>query len=407
VSRRATDAAGTRAVVRLKAGRERSLQKRHPWVFSGAIDRVEGGPQPGDIVRIESADGRFVALAAYSPRSQIRARVWAWDETAVIDDRFIAERVAAAVAARRPRAAPAGAERLVNAEADGLPGIVVDRYADVAVIQLLSAGAERVREALVATLAVFPGIAVVHERSDADARALEGLAERTGTLHGTLPPSIVVEEPGPAHVARFEIDVVRGHKTGFYLDQRDNRLRVAAESRGARVLNCFAYTGGFAIHAALAGAQSVVSIDSSAEAIAAGRRNAALNGLDAERTTWIEGDVFKELRRLRDEGATFDVIVLDPPKFAAAAAHVDRAARAYKDINLIALKLLRTEGVLATFSCSGAIDTTLFRKIVAGACQDAGGDAQVLEIVGASSDHPVMLSFPEGEYLKGFLLRRR
>ena len=294
--------------------------------------------------------------------------------------------------------------RLVHAEADGLPGVIADRYGDVVVVQLSSAGAERWRRTIVAALASLPGIRCVYERSDAEVRALEGLPARVGVEYGTLPGDVVLVEDGLS----YRVDVVAGQKTGFYLDQRDNRACVRGIAAGRDILNVFCYTGGFTLSALAGGASRVVSIDSSADAIAAARANVARNpALAAACAEWRCADAFAELRKLRDQAAAFDLIVLDPPKFAPTAAHAERASRAYKDVNLWALKLLRPGGELATFSCSGGVDATLFRKIVAGAAADARVDATIVARLGAASDHPVTLGFPEGDYLKGLLLRKR
>jgi 23S rRNA (cytosine1962-C5)-methyltransferase len=293
--------------------------------------------------------------------------------------------------------------RLVHGESDGLPGVIADRYDDVIVLQCASAGAERWRLALAKALAALPGVNCVFERSDAEVRALEGLPPRVGPIAGTLPDPVIVHEDG----LRYRVDPVAGQKTGFYLDQRDNRRLVRDLARDRRVLNAFCYSGGFTLAALAGGAASVLSIDSSADALALGRENAALNPeLPAARNTWREADAFADLRRLRNEGAAFDLIVLDPPKFAPTAAHAERAARAYKDINLLALKMLAPGGLLATFSCSGGISLDLFQKIVAGAAVDANAQAQIVRRLTASADHPVALNFPEGEYLKGLLIRK-
>lgn len=383
----------------LKAGREKSLARRHPWIYSGAIERVEGEPAPGDTVRLVDQHGRGLALAAFNSHSNIRARVWCWDAEGDIDAPFFAARITAAAARRGARPARGGV-RLVNAEADGLPGVVVDRYATAAVIQLSSAGAFRWREAIVAAVTALPGVTAVYEKSDSDVLALEGMEPRHGLVHGSLPSTRVeFEEDGLVVTA----DLAHGHKTGYYLDQAENRARVAAFAGGARVLNAFCYSGGFTLHSLRAGAAAVLSIDSSTAALAAGRDAVDRNALDTARAEWVEADVFKHLRTLRDQARQFDLIVLDPPKFAPTAATAERAARGYKDINLLAFKLLAPGGRLATFSCSGGVDTTLFRKIVAGAALDAGVDAQVVGHFHAASDHPVALSFPEGEYLKGLL----
>jgi 23S rRNA (cytosine1962-C5)-methyltransferase len=391
-------------VLRLKPGRDKSLRQRHPWVFSGAIAAVDAPPEPGGTVDVRSADGAFVARAAYSPESQIRARAWTFDERESVDNRFFAERVGRAVAARTGMldARHTGC-RLVHGESDGLPGVIADRYADTVVLQLSSAGAERWRDAIVAALREATAAACVYERSDADVRRLEGLPPRTGVACGALPAAVTFVEDG----LRYRVDVVAGQKTGFYLDQRTNRAAIRALAAGRETLNVFAYTGGFALAALAGGATRVVSLDSSADALALARENLALNpALPGERAEWVEADAFAELRKLRDRGAGFDLVVLDPPKFAPTAAHAERAARAYKDVNLLALKLLRPGGLLATFSCSGGVDAELFRKIVAGAALDAHAEAAVIARFGASADHPVALAFPEGDYLKGLLIRK-
>jgi 23S rRNA (cytosine1962-C5)-methyltransferase len=391
-------------VLRLKPGRDKSLRQRHPWIFSGAIASVEGVLQPGDTVEVRDADGKFVARAAFSPHSQIRARVWTFDARETVDARFIARRVARAIESRAAMLDRLhNGCRLIHGESDALPGVVADRYADTVVLQLSSAGAERWRDAIVAAIVEATAAVCVYERSDADVRKLEGLAPRAGVLHGALPETIAFVEDGLA----YRVDVVAGQKTGFYLDQRDNRAAVRALAAGCRMLNVFAYTGAFALAALAGGAESVVSVESSADAIALARDNLSRNpALPADRAEWREADAFAELRRIRDQGAAFDLIVLDPPKFAPTAAHAERAARAYKDVNLWALKLLRPGGLLATFSCSGGIDAALFRKIVAGAALDAGAEAAVIGRFAAAADHPVALAFPEGDYLKGLLIRK-
>jgi 23S rRNA (cytosine1962-C5)-methyltransferase len=387
----------------LKAGRERSLERRHPWVFSGALERVEGKPAAGETVRLGCADGRFLGWAAYSPHSQIRARVWSFAESEFPDDAWLHRRLARAIERRGPIGADGtDAMRLVHAESDGLPGLVVDRYAQVLAVQLLAAGADARREAIAASLAALTGCQSVFERSDAEVRSLEGLKERTGPLRGEAPGLVEISERG----LRCRVDVRAGQKTGFYLDQRDNRARVRELSAGRDVLNCFAYTGGFTLAALAGGARSVLSVESSAPALALARENARLNGFDDARTEWLEADVFQTLRRLRDAGRSFDLIVLDPPKFAPTHKQAEAAARGYKDINLNAMKLLRPGGLLATFSCSGGVPAELFHKIVAGAGADARVGLTILERLQAASDHPVRLEFPEGEYLKGLLLQR-
>lgn len=390
----------------LKPGRERSLLRRHPWIFSGAIDAVAGSPESGETVRVRAADGRFLAWAGYSPSSQIRARVWSFDEAEAPGPDLLRRRVEKAIALRRAAIAAGvtDALRLVHGESDGLPGLVADRYADTLVIQILSAGCERWRGTLIEVLGELSGCARVYERSDTEARGLEGLAPRTGPVTGPAPggPVRIVE-----HGIHFEVDIVRGQKTGFYLDQRENRRRVGALARNREVLNCFCYTGGFALAALAGGARSVLSVDTSGPALAMAKRNAALNGFEGGCAEWTEADVFLTLRKLRDAGRRFDVIVLDPPKFAPTPKDAERAARGYKDINLNALKLLSPGGLLATFSCSGGVSPELFQKIVAGAAADAGVSLLLRERLFAAADHPILLEYPEGEYLKGLLLERR
>ncbi len=390
----------------LKPARERSLARRHPWIFSGAIGAVRGSPGSGDTVEVRAASGGFLAWAAYSPSSQIRARVWSFEEAEYPAPDLFRRKIQAALALRRA-AVPeeAGdAQRLIHAESDGLPGFVADRYADTLVVQIGSAGAERQREALIEILREHSGCTRVYERSDADGRELEGLAARSGPVSG--PP---LEGPVKVleHGIQYEVDVAAGQKTGFYLDQRENRRLIGTLAQGREMLNCFCYTGGFTLSALAGGARSVLSIDSSRPALALARRNLAHNRLDAASATWQEADVFNALRRLRDEPRRFDLIVLDPPRFASTAKDAARAARGYKDINLNAMKLLRPGGLLATFSCSGGVSPELFRKIVAGAAADAGVSLLLRERFSAAPDHPMLIEFPEGEYLKGMLLERR
>ena len=394
----------TPAVV-LKPGRDKSLRVRHPWIFSGAIARVDGHPGIGETVKIVDADGKFLAYAAYSPESQIRARAWSFDATEGINAQFFERRIERALAARMPlQDATHTGVRLVYAESDGLPGVIADRYGNVIVVQLLSAGADRWRDVIAGTLMSATGARVVYERSDAEVRALEGLSPRAGIVAGVLPRTVTMFEDGLC----YTVDVVRGQKTGFYLDQRDNRALVRRLAKDKRVLNAFCYSGAFSLAALKGGATSVLSVDSAADALALARENLTRNPtLPADRAAWREANVFAELRQLRDSGAAFDLIVLDPPKFAPTAAHVERAARAYKDINLWALKLLAPGGLLATFSCSGGISAELFQKILAGAAIDADVNAAIVGRMTASADHPVALNFPEGDYLKGLLIRKR
>lgn len=396
------------AVLRLKPGREKSLLRRHPWVFSGAVERIEGQPPDGATLRVEDSQGQFLAWAAYSAHSQIQARVWSWRAEETIDAAFFARRLERAIEVRRwllanpERNGLTDSLRLVHAESDGLPGLVVDRYADLLVAQFLSSGADAWRETIADALLALTGAAYIYERSDADVRRLEGLDERNCPLRGGPPPERVqISENG----LKFWVQAVAGHKTGYYLDQRGNRMHLRQMAAGREVLDCFCYTGGFTLNAAAGGAASVLAVDSSAEALALGQENLLLNGMAEAHVEWRQADVFQSLRSFRDARRSFDLIVLDPPKFAPTAAQVHNAARAYKDINLLAFKLLRPGGLLATFSCSGGVEPELFQKIVAGAALDAHVDAQVIMRLSQGPDHPVALNFPEGAYLKGLVVR--
>jgi len=388
----------------LKPGKEKSLRRRHPWIFEGSVERLDGRARPGDTVEV--SDGRTVlAKAAWSPSSQIRARVWSFDAAETIDDAFFKRRIKAAVARREAMPELRGQDglRLIHAESDGLPGVIADRYGDTVVLQLTSAGADKWRAAIANALQQATGCARVYDRSDSEVRAREGLEPVSGWLRGEAPAGeIVIDE----HGVKMRVDIETGHKTGFYLDQRDNRLLLRGLAAEKRVLNCFCYTGGFSLQALAGGAKEVVSIDSSEPALATARANLALNPqLDAGRAQWRGANVFEELRRLHEAGERFDLIVLDPPKFAPSASHVERAARAYKDINLRACRLLNPGGMLMTYSCSGGIGIELFQQIVAGAALDAGCEARIVRRLQGAADHPVALAFPEGEYLKGLLVQ--
>jgi len=392
-------------VLVLKPGREKSLKRRHPWIFSGAIERVVGKPQAGDTVEVRSADGATLAMAAYSPESQIRARVWSFDAKATTNAEYFNRKVKQAVALRAalPASKHTNAMRLVHGESDGLPGLIVDRYADVLVVQYLSAGAERWREAILDALVEATHCEAVFERSDAEVRKLEGLEPRVGFARGNRNASRC---PITEYGLHFRVDVEQGQKTGFFLDQRENRQRVRELAAGREVLDGFCYTGGFAIAALAGGAARVLAVDSSAPALEVARENLSANPLDSSRIEFVQADVFAHLRLLRDGARKFGFIVLDPPKFAPTAAQARNAARAYKDINLLAFKLLAPGGLLATFSCSGGVSAELFQSIIAGAALDAGAGAKIIERFHAAADHPVALEFPEGDYLKGLLLLR-
>jgi 23S rRNA (cytosine1962-C5)-methyltransferase len=390
--------------IRLREGKERSLLRRHPWIFDGAIAR--GSADAGETVRVEGNAGEFLGWAAFSPSSKIRARVWSFDQAQRIDASFFIARIDGAIRARGRFDIKSDGLRLIHGESDGLPGLVVDRYADTLVAQFSSCGAERWKGEIVSALLAQTGLTRLYERSDASVRSLEGLPEATGWLAGSGDTGITISE----HDWKLSLDVAEGHKTGFYLDQRDSRKKFADYTRRLnfqRVLNCYCYTGGFTVAALSGGAAHVTSIDSSGPAIERAQANVALNGFDASRTTMLDADVNASLRQYIKDGRTFDAIVLDPPKFAPTVAHAERAARAYKDINRLALMLLEPGGVLFTYSCSGGISADLFHKIVASAGSDAGVDAFISERMGGAPDHPMTVAFPEGEYLKGLVLVKK
>ena len=393
------------ATLKLLPGKDKSLKARHPWIFAGAVGELTGRAKPGDSVDVVAANGRPLARAAYSPESQIRARVWTFDTSETIDHAFFKRRIAAVIARRQalPELRDQQGLRLIHAESDGLPGITADRYGETVVIALTSAGAEKWRDAIVDSIHKATGCARIYERSDASARSREGLATVTGWRIGEAPTDeIVIEENG----VTMRVDIVAGHKTGFYLDQRDSRRRVTELSANKRVLNCFCYTGGFSLQALKGGASEVISVDSSAPALVTAQHNLALNPqLDASRAIWHEADVFADLRARHNANEKFDLIILDPPKFAPSAAHAERAARAYKDINLQALKCLNPGGMLMTYSCSGGISVAHFQQIIAEAANDAGRTIRIVQRLQGAADHPVDMAFPEGEYLKGLLLQ--
>lgn len=393
----------------VRQGREKSLLRRHPWVFSGSIDKVLGDPTCGDLVVVRSSDGRKLGVGAYSPESQIRCRMWDFGDTAVASDKdliwLVEQRIQDAYQARKadPFLRGGASFRVVHAESDRIPGLVVDLYADVAVVQFLSCGVEKIRGAITDILQTVLPVKAIFERSDAEVRELEGLPAREGLLVGDASANqVAIQESGLSIL----MDILGGHKTGFYLDQRENRRMLREFAEGADVLDCFSYTGGFTLNALAGGAKHVTAVDVSEEALELLEKNVSANGMSQEKVTTLNRDVFAQLRTFRDQGKQFDLIILDPPKFAPTRKQVARAARGYKDINLLAIKLLRPGGVLLTFSCSGGIDPGLFQKIVAGAAEDAEVDMQILDSLSQASDHPVLLSFPEGAYLKGLICRR-
>ena len=397
--------------LRLREGKEKSLLRRHPWIFDSAI--AKGGGDPGETVRVESAAGDFLAWAAFSPASRIRARVWSFDQAQRIDAAFLRSLIRRSIAVRQLFDIRSDGLRLIHGEADGLPGLIVDRYGDTLVAQFLAAGVERFKEPIVEALLQETGLSRLYERSDASVRKLEGLAEVTGWLRGgadAAGAAPATELTIREHDWQLTLDIATGHKTGFYLDQRDSRQRFAAHTRHRRfqrVLNCYCYTGGFTVAALSGGAAHVTSIDSSGPALERAHANVELNGFDASRARFLDADVNASLRAFVESGERFDAIVLDPPKFAPTAAHAERAARAYKDINRLALKLLEPGGELFTYSCSGGISADLFHKIVASAGIDAGVEGCISERLQGAPDHPMTIHFPEGEYLKGLVVVRK
>jgi len=397
------------ARVLLRRGREKPVLNRHPWIFSGAIKHIEGEVADGDVVTVADYQGLFLARGYLNRRSQITVRLLTWDEGEVIGGDFWRRRLERAFASRRAlaedpstKARLSTAYRLVNAESDLLPGLIVDRYGDYLVVQFLTLGIERWKAELVGLMDDLLKPRGIYERSDVEVRKKEGLAQVTGLLHGKEPPDLVeITENGH----RFLVDIKKGHKTGFYLDQRENRQRLTRYCRGKEVLNCFAYTGAFAVYAAAAGAGRITNVESSAEALELARRNVALNGFADRDDEYVEGDVFQVLRAYRDQGRTFDLIILDPPKFAYSQHQVESACRGYKDINLLAMHIIAPGGILFTFSCSGRVNPDLFQKVLFGASVDAGRDVQIIEKLSQASDHPILLTFPESEYLKGLVCR--
>jgi 23S rRNA (cytosine1962-C5)-methyltransferase len=399
-----------KSTVVLKRDRDKPVRNHHPWIFSGAIDRLEGQAQDGDLVRVTDSQGRYLATGYLNRRSQIAVRLLSWNAGEEVDQGFWRRRLERAIAGRAGLAGEGQttAYRLVNAEADGLPGLVVDRYGDWLVVQCLTLGMACRRDEMVDLLAEVLSVSGqgahpskgLYARDDAEVRRKEGLDLERGPLRGQEPPDLVeVVE----HGRRFLVDVKQGHKTGFYLDQRDNRLRAAAYCHGAEVVNAFAYTGGFGVYAGQAGARSVINLDTSYEALVLAEKNLALNGCPPQEL--IQGDVFQVFRDYRAQGRAFDVVILDPPKFASSRAKVTDASRGYKDLNLLGMLLLRPGGILVTFSCSGLVSADLFQKIVFGASVDAGRDVQILEGLAQGPDHPVLLTFPESAYLKGLICR--
>ncbi len=393
------------ATIHLLAGKEKSLKRLHPWIFSGAIGKVKGNPQSGDTVTVHSADGDWLGYAAWSPQSQIRARIWSFQQNDSIDAQFFLQRISAAKVLRESLNIASNAYRVVAAESDQLPGVTIDKYGDWLVCQLLSAGAERWRDAIVAALrALYPECAIF-ERSDVDVRKKEGLPALVQLLHdngsGAPPTTLWIEENG----LQLGVDLQQGHKTGYYLDQRDSRQAMRRYASGKRVLNAFSYSGGFGLFAAAAGASEVVNLDVSAAALEQASDNHQRNGFAPDTLKNMQLDVFEALRKFHHQGERFDVIVLDPPKFVDSKANLMNACRGYKDINRLAVMLLKPGGTLLTFSCSGLLSGELFQKVVADACLDAKRPMHIIEHLFQSADHPVRTNFPESLYLKGYVLR--
>ncbi len=391
--------------ITLQKDRERSLLRRHPWIFSKAIDKVKGKPEAGAPVEILDHKGNWIARGAWSPASQIRVRVWTFDPNEQIDTAFFIRRLEQAQAGREHLISrlQLSAYRLVAAESDYLPGITIDRYNDYLVCQLLSAGAEYHKNELMEALKTLYPSCHIYERSDVAVRKKEGLKEQKGLIQGELPPDeVIIEENNGIKIG---VDIKSGHKTGFYLDQRDNRAIAGRYAKDRKVLNCFCYTGGFGVYTLNGGAKEVINVDVSEPALQLAKRNAELNNLDLSKARFEKQDVFKLLREYRDRGEKFDMIVLDPPKFAESKAQLDGACRGYKDINLLAFQLLNPNGILLTFSCSGLMTADLFQKIVADAALDAGRQAQILERMSQAADHPIATPYPEGFYLKGLVVR--
>lgn len=388
----------------LKPTRERALRRRHPWIFANAVERLQGTPvEPGGSVQVQGSDGQVYGWGALSPASQLRVRMWHFHPDTLVDEGFFRQRLAAALALRQ-HCLPAGVDgfRWVNSESDGLPGLIIDHYAQVLVCQFLSAGAERWRNTLVALLQEFFPSHSIFERSDVDIRQREALTPRSGPLAGPEPPDLVMIQEQDW---LFHVDVRAGQKTGFYLDQRDSRRVLRAHCDGAEVLNAFCYTGGFSVAALAGGASQVTALDASGRALELGALNVAQNGFDGSRVQTLQGDAFQELRKLRQTGRRFDVVVVDPPKFFEHKTQLKRASRGYKDINMQALGLLRPGGLLFSFSCSGLLEPGLFQKIVADAALDMGREARIVGRLGQAADHPCDLAFPEGQYLKGLMVR--
>lgn len=392
------------AQVILKQGREKSVNNRHPWIYSGAISRVEGNPADGDVVDVWNSRARFAARGIYNSKSQIQVRLLTWNANDTIDAEFWRRRIRRAFAGREALGLlpQTDAYRLVHSEADGLPGLIVDRYGPWLVVQFLSMAVERYRTTILDILADVAAPQGIFERSDAVSREKEGLVQTTGPVWGEVPPDLIeILENGHT----FVVDIKLGQKTGFYLDQRENRQKSAKYFPNKEVLNAFAYTGAFSVYAAFAGASRIINVDSSEHSLQLAERNMRRNGFGDREDAYVSADVFEILRAYQEQRWRFDVLILDPPKFAHSKSQLDKATRGYKDINMLGMKLIKPGGVLISFSCSGAINSDLFQKVLFGAAVDAGRHVQIIERLAQGADHPVLLTAPESEYLKGFVCR--